>query len=120
MRSRGGGGAKSQRFVRVTGLQRAIAVRTSDSGALAALREPYPPPDITPVGNTLAEDLARLRPYFSFTRPEDESRRIEPMLEASVDPMAVEHLPDVSVTAREEEEEGRWRSFRLRGGIARA
>jgi inhibitor of Bruton tyrosine kinase len=113
VRSRGGGGAKSLRFIRVTGLQRAIAVRTSDSGALAALREPYPPPDITPVGNNLAEDLARLRPYFSFTRPEDEGRRIEPMLETSVDPMAVEPLPDVTVTVREEEEEGDGGGFDL-------
>jgi hypothetical protein len=87
-------------------LQRAIAVRASDSGALAALREFYPPPNITPVGNNLAEDLARLRPYFSFTRPEDQGRRIEPMLESSVDPMAAEHLPGVTVTMCEEEEEG--------------
>lgn len=113
MRSRGGGGPKSLRFVRVTGLQRTIAVRASDSGALAALREPYPPPDITPVGNNLAEDLARLRPYSSFTRPEDEGRRIEPMLETSVDPMAVEHLPDVTVTVCEEEEEGDGGGFDL-------
>ena len=105
MRSRGGGGgAKLLRFVRVTGLQRAIAVRASDSGALAALREPYPPPDTTPVGNNLAEDLARLRPYLSFTRPEDEGRHIEPILVTSVDPMAIEHLPDVTVTMFEEEE----------------
>ena len=104
MRSRGGGGAKLLRFVRVTGLQRAIAVRTSDSGALAALREPFPPPDITPVGNNLAEDLARLRPYFSFMRSEDEGRRIESMLETSVDPMAAEILPNATVTVCEEEE----------------
>jgi hypothetical protein len=113
VRSRGGGGSKLLRFARVTGLQRAIAVRASDSGALAALREPYPPPDITPVGSNLAEDLARLRSYFSFTRPEDEGRRIEPMLETSVDPLAVEHLPDVTVTVCEEEEEGDGRGFDL-------
>jgi hypothetical protein len=106
VRSRGGGGTKLLRFVRVTGLQRAIAVRASDSGALAALREPYPPPNITPVGNNLAEDLACLRPYFSFTRLEDQGRRIEPMLESSVGPVAVEHLPGVTVTVYEEEEEG--------------
>jgi hypothetical protein len=94
-------------------LQRAIAVRASDSGALAALREPYPPPDITPVGNNLAEDLARLRPYFSFTRPEDEGRRIEPILKTSVDPFAVEHLPDVTATVCEEEEEGDGGGFDL-------
>ena len=104
MRSRGGGGPKLPRFVRVTGLQRAIAVRASDSGALAALREPYPPPSITPVGNNLAEDLARLRPYFSFTRPGDQGRRIEPILESSVDPMPVEHLPGVTVAVCETEE----------------
>jgi len=106
VRSRGGGGAKLLRFVRVTGLQRAIAVRASDAGALAALREPYRPPDITAVGNNLAEDLARLQPYFSFTRPEDEGKRVEPMLESSVDPVAIEQLPDVTVTVYEEEEEG--------------
>lgn len=108
MRSRGNGGAKLLRFVRVTGLQRVIAVRASDSGTLAALREPYPPPNITPVGNNLAEDLARLRPYFSFTRPEDRGRRIEPILESPVDPLAVEYLPGVALAVCEEEleEEG--------------
>ena len=104
MRSRGGGGTKLPRFVRVTGLQRAIAVRASDSGALAALREPYPPPDITPIGNNLAEDLARLRPYFSFSSPEDEGRRIEPLLGPPVDSMTVDAT--VAVCEGEEERDG--------------
>ena len=105
MRPRGGGGSKLLRFIRVTGLQRAIAVRASDSGALAALREPFRPPDIITAGNNLAEDLARWRPYLSFTRPGDKCRRVEPMLESSVDPVAVAHLPDVTVTVGSEEEE---------------
>ena len=104
MRSRGGGGAKVQRFVRVTGLQRAVAVRASDSGAFAALREPYLPPDIIPVGNNLAEDLARLRPYLSFTRPEHEGKRVESMPESFVDPVVTKHLPEVTVAGSEDEE----------------
>lgn len=104
MRSRSGGGSKVQRFVRVTGLQRSIAVRANDSGAFAALREPYHPPDIIPVGKNLAEDLARLRPYFSFTHPEHEGRRVELIPESSVDPVAAKHLPEVTVTGGEEEE----------------
>ena len=106
MRSRGAGGSKVTRFVRVSGLQRVIAVRASDSGALAALREPYRPPDITPVGNNLAEDLAHLRPYLSFTRPEDEGKRVESMQESNVDPVVIKRLPDVAATAYEEDEEG--------------
>ena len=86
-------------------------MRASDSGALAALREPYRPPDITPVGNNLAEDLARLRPYLSFTRPEHEGRRVEPMQESYVDPVVVKYLPDVAAAVCEEEEEGDGGSF---------
>ncbi|KAI9507166.1 hypothetical protein F5148DRAFT_151381 [Russula earlei] len=91
VRSRSGS-SKAPRFVRVTGLQRVIAVRTSDTGALAALREPYLPLDITPVGNNLAEDVSRLRPYFSFTRPEHDGIRIEPKLGCSL-PAGANILP---------------------------
>jgi len=97
------GGAKAPRFARVTGLQRAIAVRADDSGALAALREPHLPPDIVPIGNNLSEDLSRLRPYFYFTRPEHEGVRIEPKLERLVD--ATTEAPPY-VTTYEEEDEG--------------
>ena len=106
MRSRTGGGSKVQRFVRVTGLQRSVAVRANESGAFAALREPYHPPDIIPVGKNLAEDLACLRPYFSFTHPEHEGRRVELNLESSVDPAAAKHLPEFPATGGEEEDEG--------------
>lgn len=101
MRSRSGG-AKAPRFTRVAGLQRAIAVRASDTGALAALREPYQPPDIKPVGNSLMEDLARFRPYLSFTRPESEGIRVEPKLESSKNPVD-EVLPDVTVVQEEDD-----------------
>ena len=101
MRPRGGG-SKTPRFTRVAGLQRAVAVRSSDTGALAALREPYQPPDIVLVGNNLAEDLARLRPYFSFTRSEHVGIRIEPKLECSVNP-AAKILPSVTVCEEEDD-----------------
>jgi hypothetical protein len=87
-------------------LQRAVAVRASDSGALAALREPYQPPDITPVEDNLAEDLARLRPYFSFTRPGHEGGRVEPIPESSVNSVVAKQLPDFTLTVFEEEEDG--------------
>ncbi|KAH8989434.1 hypothetical protein EDB92DRAFT_1868224 [Lactarius akahatsu] len=65
-------GSKAPRFSRVNGLHRVVAVRASDTGALAALREPYRPPGVTPSGNTLTEDIARSRPFISFTRIEHE------------------------------------------------
>jgi hypothetical protein len=102
VRSRSGF-SKAPRFARVTGLQRVIAVRASDTGALAALREPYRPPDIAPVGNNIVQDLARLRPYLSFTRPEHADMRIEPKLESSVNPVA-NILP--GVTMDEEGDDG--------------
>ncbi|KAI0291504.1 hypothetical protein B0F90DRAFT_1823827 [Multifurca ochricompacta] len=79
VRSRSGG-TKASPFVRVTGLQRAVAVRANDTGGLAALRQPYRPPEIALVGKNFAEDIARLRPYISFTRTENEGMRIEPKL----------------------------------------
>lgn len=88
----------------MTGLQRAIAVRASDTGALAALREPYRPPDITPVGNNLAEDVARMRPYLSFIRPGNEGKQIEPKL-GIVGPLA-EMLRNVVMSEDEDEVDG--------------
>ncbi|KAI0248740.1 hypothetical protein BJV78DRAFT_1331173 [Lactifluus subvellereus] len=79
VRSRSGS-AKAPRFARVMGLQRAVAVRASDTGALAALCEPYRPPDVTPVGNNLAEDVAHMRPYLSFMHLGNEGKHIEPKL----------------------------------------
>ncbi|KAI0262373.1 hypothetical protein BC834DRAFT_892147 [Gloeopeniophorella convolvens] len=94
---------KIPRFVRVLGLQRAIAVRANETGALAALRQPYRPTPIIPVGNSLAEDVARLRPYLSFSRVEREGVRIEPGCE--VLPVRVEEVP-ARWTIGEEDEEG--------------
>jgi inhibitor of Bruton tyrosine kinase len=79
-------------------------VRASDTGALAALREPYPPPHVAPVGNKLAEDIARMRPYLSFTRPGDEGKRIETKPEIA-SPLA-EMLPGVVMSEEEDEEDG--------------
>ncbi|KAH9169421.1 hypothetical protein EDB89DRAFT_1888857 [Lactarius sanguifluus] len=67
-------GSKAPRFSRVNGLHRIVAVRASDTGALAALREPYRPPRVTPSGNTLTEDIARSRPFISFTHIEHEPK----------------------------------------------
>ncbi|KAH9055770.1 regulator of chromosome condensation 1/beta-lactamase-inhibitor protein II [Lactarius vividus] len=57
-------GSKAPRFSRVNGLHRVVAVRASDTGALAALREPYRPPGVIPSGNTLTEDIARSWPFM--------------------------------------------------------
>jgi inhibitor of Bruton tyrosine kinase len=86
----------------VPGLQRAVAVRASDTGSLAALREPFRPPHVSPVGNNLAEDIARMRPYFSFTRSRDEGRRIEPKLEIAIPVAEISR----GVVVSEEEDEG--------------
>ncbi|KAI9440915.1 hypothetical protein H4582DRAFT_1811180 [Lactarius indigo] len=67
-------GSKAPRFSRVNGLQRVVAVRASDTGALAALREPYRPPGVTPWGKTLTEDIARSRPFISFTHIDHEPK----------------------------------------------
>ena len=90
--------------MRVARLQRTVAVRASDTGALAALRDPYRPSDILPVGNSLAEDLGRMRPYFSFTRPEHEGMRIEPKVERPVNPVTDSNIQP-SVPAGDEEDE---------------
>ncbi|KAI9453100.1 hypothetical protein BJY52DRAFT_1290801 [Lactarius psammicola] len=72
-------GSKAPRFSRVAGLQRVVAVRASDTGALAALREPYRPPR--------HEDLRR-----------------EPKLRSS--PMSWVHEMSSGPRAWEEEDEG--------------
>jgi hypothetical protein len=92
--------------MRVAGLQRTVAVRASDTGALAALREPYRPPDILLVGNSLAEDLRHLRPYFSSMRPERVGMRIELTLERVVNLAASRSSIQPSVAVGEEEDEG--------------
>lgn len=104
VRSRSGG-AKTPRFVRVAGLQRAVAVRANDTGALAALREPYRPPDIVVAGNNFVEDVARMRPYFCFTRPEHVGIRIEPTLERPANP-ATQIMPSLDVGEDEDEGDG--------------
>ena len=100
------GGAKAPRFVRVAGLQRAVAVRANDTGALGALREPYRPPDIAVVGNTFAEDVARMRPYFCFTRPERVGIRIEPTLKRPANPAAQVMPSSLNVGEDEDEDDG--------------
>jgi inhibitor of Bruton tyrosine kinase len=93
--------------MRVACLQRTVAVRASDTGALAALREPYRPPNILPVGNSLSEDLGRLRPYLSFTRPEHVGMRIEPKVERPVNSATSSNIqPSVAVGEEEDERDG--------------
>jgi len=104
VRSRSGG-AKAPRFVRVAGLQRAVAVRANDTGALAALREPYRPPDVVVSGNSFAEDMARMRPYFCFTRPEHVGIRVEPTLQRPANP-ATQQIPSLNVGEDEDEGDG--------------
>ena len=77
-------------------------MRASDTGALAALREPYPPQYVTPVGNNLVEDIARMRPYISFTRLGDEGNCVEPMLEAA---SSLAEIPHGIVSEEEDEED---------------
>src|SRR5260221_3836880 len=98
-------GAKAPRFVRVAGLQRAVAVRANDTGALAALREPYRPPDVLVAGNSFAEDMARMRPYFCFTRQEIVGIRVEPTLERPANPVT-QQMPSLNVGEDEDEGDG--------------
>jgi hypothetical protein len=97
-------GSKAPRFSRVTGLQRVVAVRANDTGALAALRKPYWPPGVTPSGNTFTEDLARSRPWITLTRTEHEGLRLEPKLSGY--PMC--QAPDIAPSLKvwEEEDKG--------------
>ena len=83
VRSRSGS-SKAPRFSRVTRLQRVVAVRANDTGSLAALRQPYRPPVVIPLGNTFAEDLARLRPWTAFEHAVQEGLRLEPKLGSSL------------------------------------
>ena len=91
MRSRSGS-SEAPRFSRVTGLQRVIAVRANETGSLAALRQPYRPPRVTPSGNSLTEDVVRLRPWISFKRIEHEGLRLEPKFGSSFNGQAPELL----------------------------
>ena len=101
MRSRSGS-SKAPRFSRVTGLQRVVAVRANDTGSLAALRQPYRPPGVTPLGNTLTEDLARLRPWIAFTPSVQEGLRLESKFEES---FLINQVPETLSSRKAYEEE---------------
>ncbi|KAA1470069.1 hypothetical protein DENSPDRAFT_797206 [Dentipellis sp. KUC8613] len=75
--------AKSFKFQRVPYIQRAVGVRANDTGAFAALRVEYRPDPIPIVGNSLAQDLASVRPWVRYdtVAPSDaEDVRVEPTL----------------------------------------
>ncbi|KAH9041005.1 hypothetical protein EDB85DRAFT_1858258 [Lactarius pseudohatsudake] len=116
-------GSKAPRFSRVNGLHRVVAVRASDTGALAALREPYRPPGLRvhettsgpkaweeedgrdPSGEkeTLV-DLPRSRSHFSVTHTEKVRWDLEEKPgSSSVIPAA--EIPS-GLTALEDEDEG--------------
>jgi inhibitor of Bruton tyrosine kinase len=82
------GSSKSFRFQRVPYVQRAIAVRANETGAMAALRTEYRPAPISIIGNGLTEDMAKIRPYVDFERvfADVENRRVEPGQPASIQP----------------------------------
>lgn len=105
MRSRSGS-SKAPRFSRVTGLQRVIAVRANDTGSLAALRQPYRPPRVTPLGNTSTEDVARSRPWISLTRTEHEGLRLEPKFGSSSTGTVPEALSSLKACEEDKSDSG--------------
>ena len=62
---------KISKFVRVPLLQRVVSVSASNAGSFAALKAECIPSPIIPEGNTFAEDLGAIQPYF-LPRGEDD------------------------------------------------
>ncbi|TFK66171.1 hypothetical protein BDN72DRAFT_772416 [Pluteus cervinus] len=60
------GSGKSSNFQRVPFLQRVTQVSANSSGAYGALREEHISRPITVTGNSVAQDLATLEPYFDL------------------------------------------------------
>ncbi|EJC99723.1 uncharacterized protein FOMMEDRAFT_170318 [Fomitiporia mediterranea MF3/22] len=56
---------KTSKFTRVPFLQRAVAVAASSAGAFAVLKAECSPTPIYLRGNSVAEDMDRVQPYFS-------------------------------------------------------
>lgn len=65
------------------------------------MRKPYRPPGVTPLGNTLIEDLARSRPWITLTRTEHEGLRIEQKLGGS----RMSHVPEMAPSLKVWEED---------------
>ncbi|TFK48398.1 hypothetical protein OE88DRAFT_521568 [Heliocybe sulcata] len=66
LKSGQGSGAKAFKFQRVPYLQRVVRVAANSTGAFGALRVDYVPRPVIPVGNDVAQDLARIQPYLRF------------------------------------------------------
>ncbi|KAI0032970.1 hypothetical protein K488DRAFT_8069, partial [Vararia minispora EC-137] len=73
-----GAGKGAFKFQRVPLLQRAVAVRANETGAMAAIRVDFRPEPIEVSGNDLARDVASVRPWLVFERVEDRGRYFEP------------------------------------------
>ncbi|KAI0057376.1 hypothetical protein BV25DRAFT_1973088 [Artomyces pyxidatus] len=69
LKSGQGPGAKTFKFQRVPYIQRAVSVRANGTGAMSALKSPFRPRPVEIVGNSLAQDLAKVRPYMQYARP---------------------------------------------------
>ena len=78
-----GAAAKSFKFQRVPYIHRAVGVLANETGAVGALRVEFRPDPIYVVGNTLAQDMSKLRPYVRYDKLHPigmEDARVEPGL----------------------------------------
>ncbi|KAI0041827.1 hypothetical protein FA95DRAFT_1639827 [Auriscalpium vulgare] len=74
-------GAKTFKFQRVPYIQRAVAVRANETGAMSALRLAFRPDPIEITGNTIAQDFAKMRPYLKYDKVlelGEVAKRVEP------------------------------------------
>ncbi|THH16852.1 hypothetical protein EW146_g3853 [Bondarzewia mesenterica] len=81
LKSGQGPAARMFKFQRIPYLQRVVAVGANDTGAMSAIRSDIRPRSITIFGNSLSQDLARIRPYLSYRKVldgHDDKIRIEP------------------------------------------
>ena len=76
---------KTFKFQRVPCIQRVISVGANDTGAVSALRIDFRPESVHVVGNSLAQDLARVQPYLRYKRvlAVEKNARVEPNIAAS-------------------------------------
>ncbi|ETW78515.1 hypothetical protein HETIRDRAFT_324419 [Heterobasidion irregulare TC 32-1] len=67
LKSGQGSAAKTFKFQRVNYIQRVVAVGANDTGAMNALRHEFRPDSVSISGNTLPQDLAKIRPYLKYS-----------------------------------------------------